>query len=103
MLEEVDEEASRLPMRSRPTRLLLLLAAAAARSDDEGRWWWPRSRSSTPLQVRTTTLGVRSRLIDGRRMQSRRGNSTRNIFWTHGAIVCVDGERKWTLIALLTD
>ena len=42
-------------------------------------------------------MGVRSRLIDGRRMQSRRGSRTRNVFWTHGAIVCVDGLRKWTL------
>ena len=30
----------------------------------------------------TTSVGVRSRLMEGRRMQSRRGRSTRKVFWT---------------------
>ena len=90
MLEEVDEDASRSPIRSRPDRLTATSAPVVGRCG-------PRSRSSTPLQVRTTTLGVRSRLTAGRRMQSRRGRRPRNMRWTHGAIVCVDGDRKWTL------
>ena len=111
MLEDVDEDASLLPMRSRPERPVSTSVIRLC----------PRSRSSTPLHVRTTTLGVRwwpwrwwpwmtltirpspvslgvrSRLMEGRRMHSRRGRSTRNIRWTHGAMVWVDGLRKCTL------
>ena len=54
MLEDVEDEARRLPMRSR----LVAPPPPPPRSDARR---CPRSRSSTPLHVRTTTLGVRSR------------------------------------------
>jgi len=82
--EPVEEDASRLPIRSRPERLVPPPSVVLG----------PRSRSSTPLHVRMTTLGVRSRLIAGRLMQSSRGSSPRNMRCTQGAIVCVDGLRK---------
>jgi len=86
MFDDVDDDASLFPIRSRPDRPPVSTSTVLR----------PRSRSSTPLHVRTTTLGVRSRLMEGRRMHRRRGSSTRNIRWTHGAMVCVDGLRKWT-------